>query len=216
MFNLPRGYLSSSACDLWEQNKNNFRKKYYDGEPGFRTVYTDFGVSFAKQIEEHPERFPHIPRYAVPEFPIKWVVRGVPVLGFIDSFCPEQKAVIEYKTSISSGVEKWSAVKVRKWKQLPFYAMCIKNMFGTVHPLFKLIVLSTEWRDVVEEFPFNGKTFTRSTKLLDFIPESLTDPKIFEREIRDWEIDLMEERLVTIANEVSNDYTSYTQGKIDE
>jgi hypothetical protein len=216
MYNLPRKYLSSSACDLWEQNKDLFREKYYEGKDGFRTAYTDFGVSFAKQIEENPERFPNIPKYAVPEFPIKWVVCGVPVLGYVDSFCPEQKAVIEYKTSISTGKSPWTAVKVRKWKQLPFYAMCIRGMFGTVHPVFKLIVLSTEWRNEITEYPFRDKVYTRSTRSLEFVPESLSAPRVFEREIRPWEIDLMEERLVTIAKEVTEDFTSYQQLTVDK
>lgn len=211
-YNLPRGYLSSSACDLWEQNQEQFRRKYYDGEDGFRTVYTEFGKSFAKEIENNPEKFPNIPKYKIPEFPIKWVIDGVPVLGFVDSFCPDNISVIEYKTAVKTGTSPWTNVKVRKWKQLPFYSMCLEQMFGRVDPVIKLIVLHTEWQENVNEQVFGDKTFTKTERTLNFNPDSLLNPIVFEREIRDWERALMRERLVSIASQVSADFTSYQQG----
>ena len=132
MYNLPKGYLSSSACDLWDRNQQEYRKKYYLSQPGFSTPYTKFGKWFAEDIEKHPEKYPNVPKGSVAEFPVKWVIEGVPVIGYLDSFEPSTKTIYEYKTSIHPSSSGWSQKKVEQWEQLPFYAMCIEDMFGNL------------------------------------------------------------------------------------
>ena len=211
MYNLPRGYLSSSACDLWENNPQNFREKYYLGRGGFHSPYTDFGKWFADDIEKHPDTYPNIPKYAVPEFPMKWVIEGVPTLGYLDSFCPFTKSILEYKTSIVKGAGSWTPVKVQKWQQLPFYAMTIKEMFGELNPVIKLVVMNTEWQEVCKETKFGTKIIRECSQRIGFAEGATDNPIIFERVIADWEIEAMKKRLICIATEVSNDYTSYQQ-----
>lgn len=205
-YNLPRGYLSSSACDLWERDKNGFRSKYYLGESGFNSPYTDFGKHFADDMEKHPEKYPLVPRYDLPEFPLKWVVAGVPVLGYIDSFCPTKKAIIEYKTGIAAKEDTWNAVKVRKWTQLPFYAMVVRSMFGTYDPNIKLVWLKTEWGEDCKETKFGNQLIRECSNVIRLMDEK---PVIFKRKIEEWELDNAEKRLVTIAEEVSKDYTQF-------
>ena len=212
MFNLPKGYLSSSACDLWESNPQEYREKYYLNRPGFSTPYTTFGKDFAFDIEKNPEKYPHIPKGSVSEFPVKWVIGGVPVVGFLDSFEPTTKSIFEYKTSVNS---TWNQVKVRKWKQLPFYAMCVHEMFGTYDPVVKLIVMETEWGEECKETRFGTKVILECDKALKFKPGTLDNPIVFEREIELWEVEKMKERLVAIATAISEDYTSYQQGGVD-
>lgn len=210
-YNLPKGYLSSSACDLWEDNPNGYRDRYYLKKPGFSSPYTDFGKAFAEDIENNPEKYPNIPKYSVAEFPFKFPVSGVPVLGFMDSFEPETKSIIEYKTSVAGKENGWNAVKVRKWKQLPFYATVVKNMFGTYDQLVKLIVMQTEWREVCKETMFGTRLIRECEQKLNFVDGTIDTPQIFERTIEDWEISLMEERIAAIAQAISDDYTQYQQ-----
>ena len=201
--------MSSSACDLWESSPKSYRKRYYIGEKSFDTPYTKFGKEFAEDIEKNPEKYPHIPKYLIPEFPIVWNIEGVPVKGYMDSFAPVSKSIIEYKTSLETSKQPWNAVKVRKWKQLPFYAMCVNEMFGTYDPVVKLIVMKTKWGESVEATKFGDKEFEKKTEGLVFTDD---DPIIFEREIELWEVEKMKERLVRIATEVSEDYKTYQQG----
>ena len=204
-FLLPKGYLSSSACDLWEHNKQQFRERYYMKQPGFSSPYTDFGRDFAHDLEHNPSKYPWVPRYALAEFPIKWVVEGVPVLGYLDSFCPATKSIMEYKTGLDGG-NGWTAVKVRKWSQLPFYAMCIKEMFGEVNPVIKLVWMKTKWEEVCKEQQF-GSTLLRECKNeLTLVDKK---PVVFDREIRDFEITYQKDRLTRIGKEVTKDYNAY-------
>lgn len=207
-FNLPRGYLSSSACDLWERNPQDYREKYYLNQPGFSTPYTKFGKEFAADIEKNPDKYPHIPKGSVSEFPVKWVIEGVPVVGYLDSFEPSTKSIFEYKTSVNSS---WDNVKVRKWKQLPFYAMCVREMFGTYDPHVKLVVMETEWTEVCQETKFGTQLIRECEKKLVFKPGTLEAPIVFDRDIENWEVDNMVERLVSIATAISDDYTTYQQ-----
>lgn len=210
-YNLPKGYLSSSACDLWEQNPNQYREKYYLRTGGFSSPYTEFGKWFASDIENNPDKYPNVPKYEVSEFPIKWVVEGVPVLGFIDSFSPPSRSIIEYKTSVVTGDGAWDAVKVRKWKQLPFYAMCVREMFGEVNPEVLLVVLRTEWKRQCKETKFGTKLIQECEDVLTFADGATESPLVFNRTIRPWELDKMKERLVRIAQEISDDYGGYQQ-----
>lgn len=210
-YNLPKGYLSNSACDLWESSPQQYREKYYLNRSGFSTPYTEFGKEFARDIELNPDKYPHIPKGSVGEFPVKWVIEEVPVVGYFDSFEPSTKSIFEYKTSIVGGSSPWNHVKVRKWSQLPFYAMCTRAMFGTYDPLVHLVVLNTIWGEVCKETKFGTQLILECEKKLMFADGALEDPKIFKRTIEDWEVDSMAERLVRIAQEVSDDYTAYQQ-----
>lgn len=210
--NLPKCYLSSSACDLWEQNPQQYREKYYLKRPGFSTPYTQFGKEFAEDIEKNPNKYPNIPKGSIGEFPVKWVIEGVPVVGYLDSFEPSTKSIYEYKTSVNSS---WDAVKVRKWKQLPFYAMCTYEMFGEYDPLVHLVVMKTEWVEKCEETKFGTQLIRECEKVLQFAPGAIENPDIYPRHIEQWEVDLMKERLVAIAGQISEDYTRYQQEELE-
>lgn len=207
-YDLPKGYLSSSACDLWERNPNDFRDKYYRGHAGFSSPYTDFGKRFADDMEHNPEKYPAVPRHAIPEFPIKWVIEGVPVLGYLDSFCPHNKSIIEYKTGILKETPTWDTLKVRKWKQLPFYAMCIRAMFGTYDPNVTLVWLKTEWAEECTEQRFGTQLIQECSPALRLADPT---PEIFVREIEAWELDAMVDRLKRIATEVTEDYARFRE-----
>ena len=213
-FNLPKGYLSSSACDLWETSPQGYREKYYLSRPGFSTPYTKFGKWFAEDIEYNPDKYPNVPKGSIAEFPVKWVIEGVPVVGYLDSFEPETKTIFEYKTSINHP-GGWDEVKVRKWKQLPFYAMCVHELFGEYDPVVHLIVLHTEWTEICTETKFGSSITRECEKALQFKDGSTDNPLCFQREIETWEVDNMKERLVRIATEISEDYTSYQQSDVD-
>src|SRR3990167_1914351 len=126
MLQLPKGYLSNSAIDLWEKDKPRYRKRYYLGEKSGDTVFTYFGKEIHKQIEEKKIK---VPRYNKPEHRILTEIEGVPILAILDSFHDKRFAFLDYKTG---GEGKWNQVKVQQLEQLPFYSTVVKASCGSV------------------------------------------------------------------------------------
>lgn len=213
MYNLPRGYLSYSALSLWKSSKDAYRRKYYSSEDyDLRTPYTAFGKQIAEILEDKEATAAHpilskIPSYETPEYPLEFEVEGVPIKGYVDSFCPESLALIEYKTGIRSkdGKPTWNALKVRRHTQLPLYCLGIKTLHGDYDPHTQLVWLETEWAEQCEDTYFNDKTFTTCEPQLRLTG----DFKTFEREVSEWELIKMKQDIIKAAEEISEDYTLY-------
>lgn len=217
-YNLPKSYLSYSAMSLWCTSKDQYRLKYYsDNNVSFSTAYTEFGKFIAETLEDKKKRKSHpvlskIPAYAVPEQPLEFEVDGVPIKGFIDSFDPKKKRIIEYKTSIKrEGRPLWNDVSVKKHNQLLVYALGVQKLFGEVHPLIKLVWMETQWREVCRDMEFGSKVIT------DCKPElELTGYfEVFKRKIEPWELLYIQQDIVRIAQEISDDYTAYRKASGD-
>lgn len=197
---------------LWSSSKDLFRKKYYGTDDySFSSPYLDFGKEIAETLEDREATQAHpilstIPSYNTPEYPLEVSIDGVPIKGFIDSFDDTNKAIIEYKTGIrKDGKAPWNPLKVRKHDQLLLYSLCVKELFGSVDPLTILVWLETEWAEECTSTYFNEKEYTSCLPALRLTGEF----EVFEREIEDWEHLKMRQQITQIAEEISEDYTTY-------
>jgi len=213
--NLPKGYLSFSSMQLWQSSKDQFRKKYYSTDPYvLETPYTLFGKAIGETLEDKEATAAHpvlskIPSYDIPEYGIEVDIEGVPIKGFLDSFCPYSFSILEYKTGIrpASGKPAWNALKVKKHDQLPLYALMVQTLHGYVNPVTKLVWLETEWAEECEDTAFNNTTYQTCKPALRLTG----DFKVFKREVKEWELLKMRQKIVRIAQEISADYTLYQQ-----
>lgn len=204
-YTLPKKYLSYSAITLWNKNKEQFRSKYYLGEEGPITPYMLFGKEIAALLEQDDMSLRHIPRYKYPEHEIKVMVKGIPVIGYLDSFSKQLKTFIEYKTGILSptGEVPWNDAKVAKHDQLPFYSYLIKKKYGKVTCKCRLVWLETRWK--TETQVFDGHELSGDSKQLELTGYK----KVFTRTIREWERNRIEDMIIKAAEEISKDYEEY-------
>ena len=94
-----RDYISYSSYNLWKSSKKQYRERYYLGIQMPQNAELIFGKKIGRYLEEdHPE-VDHIEKYSVPEKKIELEIDGLKVLGYLDSYCPKEKAFLEYKTS---------------------------------------------------------------------------------------------------------------------
>jgi hypothetical protein len=214
-YNLPKGYLSHSAMTLWRQSKDNYRKKYYSkiDEFNFSTAYTEFGKMIAETLEVPKLRKAHpvlskIPCYKESEYKLEFEVDGVPVKGFIDSFDPKKKRVLEYKTGIrKDGKPAWTDVMVKKQNQTLLYSLGVEILLGEVHPTSTLVWMETCWKEECWQTPFGNTMLEECGPRL-----ALTGHfEVFKRKIEPWELLWMRQEVVKIASEISEDYTRYQQ-----
>lgn len=217
-YNLPRGYLSHSAIETWKSSKDQYRLKYYgDDNFTFSTMYTEFGKQIAEILEDKKAKKAHpvlskIPAYTACEYELEFEIDGVPIKGFIDSFDPKKKRIIEYKTSIKrkDGKQHWNNVSVRKHNQMLLYALGVRELLGEVHPETKLIWMETDYKEICGEIKFGNTT------IIDCKPGLyLTGHfQVFKRKLEDWEFDWMKQEIVKVATEISDDYTAYQNASL--
>lgn len=210
IYNLPKKYLSYSACMQWMKSKDQFRKRYYENEPSLMTSEMVFGKRIASLLENDEEVKKHpvlslIPRLPVSEYSIEVDIEGIPVKGYLDMFNPEDNSFVEIKTGHLSkeGKVPWSNISVAKHLQLDFYSLLIKSKHGKVAPMCNLIWLETEFKNKTIEF--DGHILTGETRELDLTGRF----EIFNRRIHSYERDLAKSLIQKIALEISEDYTSY-------
>jgi hypothetical protein len=200
---LPRP-LSYSSMTLWKRDKGAFRRRYYEGEKPFSTPYTMFGKEIAESLErgEHS----HIPQYKESEVECKVEIDGVPIIGYLDSFDPKKKRILEYKTGIATpdGKPRWTSLLVHKHDQLPFYSMLVEEKYGEVHKDVRLLWLETEWG------LFDKELFSEELDMMLSMKVNrlrLTGNfEMFKRIIDPWERDLMRAWVKTSAEEIAEDY----------
>lgn len=201
---LPKKYLSYSAISLWKRDKNLFRKKYYLNERLPDTRYTLFGKEIHKKLETTDE-LRHIPRFSKSEIGIKVTVEGIPVLGYLDGFAPRRRSFLDYKTGIRKpdGTARWTQAEVDKTVQLPFYSFLIKEKYGMVFPICKLIWLETKWKTI---------TVQVGSRMMEGEGNELELTgyfKLFKREITDEDRGEIRKLIITSAKEISKDYTHW-------
>jgi len=131
---LPRPHVSYSSMSLWDASHERFRKRYYEKGESFSTIQTRFGSKIHKEIEDNYGEFrgQKIQVGDCPEYEVRVFIDGVPVLAKIDSFFSDTNFFKDFKTGHAdkNGKLPWDDVKVRKLKQLPFYAVIIDEHKG--------------------------------------------------------------------------------------
>lgn len=209
---LPRGYLSYSAYILWKKDKEGFRRKYYENEKPFETVETIFGKKIAKMLEENEGIITladgtqkKIRSHDIMEKRIEVSLNGIPLMGYLDSFCNERKAIIEYKTGHLSkdGKVPWDRIKVLKHKQLDFYSLLIELKYGDVDPNCWLIWLETKFQKDTREFA--GHKLEAQTRRLELSGNVLEFPRIIYK----YERENIKKDIIKVALEIHEDYEKY-------
>lgn len=138
---LPRGYLSSSALDLWESSPKQYMRKYFEGQDIDRpNEYMTFGKRLAQHIEtgefaDDPmvvfaKNF--LPSYGNAEYELTTVLKtpygDIKLLSKLDDYNPTDNEILEHKT----GKTKWTHARVQSHSQLHFYAVNAHNEVGTI------------------------------------------------------------------------------------
>ena len=138
-------HLSFSAIDLWRKDKHAYRRRYYEGEPGFTSPFTVFGTEVHRQVEKgeleikgHPaEWYDH-------EVKVEASIDGVEMLGFIDRLRNRAPLrVVDIKTSIN----EWRMSDVQKLDQLPYYVLMLRENGIKASQYTGVLWLETQWVD---------------------------------------------------------------------
>jgi len=206
---LPKKYLSYSAIDLWNKNKDAYRKRYYENEPFVETPETLYGKKIHKFIETDDPIAKKIPKYNLREFRLEVKIDDVPIVAFLDSLCGLTGRFYDYKTGRPKpdGKPRWDAVEVAKTKQLPYYSLFIKELSGDVEDLCHLIWLPTHYTKKTVEFA--GHTLESDSKDVEWNGEV----HVFPRVIHEYERKAAREEIIRSAHEISEDYVAYKKAK---
>lgn len=205
-YTLPKKYLSYSSLSLWKKDKNNFRRKYYEGVKDRDTSYTVFGKEVHELIAKD-EKYSHI-RLPVFEQKISIEVKGIPVMGYIDTFNPKTYEYMEYKSGIAKagGSPRWTQLEVEKHDQLPFYSFLIQEKYGAKVNNTFLVWLETRFKD--NNFVINGVKLGGEREL-----ELTGRLEMFERRLFQRDRDQMKDWVITSAQEISRDYQDWLKNK---
>lgn len=201
---LPKGYLSHSQIELWLRSKADYRKRYYEGRGFYITPEIEFGKMIAEQVEamhkNEPVPLAHpiladLPRGTHSEYELRCELRGVPVLGFIDSFDDGDLTIHEYK----SGKKPWTQGRTDRHPQLKMYAASIRTLRGEYNPYAQLHWLETENyedEDMIDGVGVSTRRIRLTGKLTTF------KTTIHINDIIEYE-NLVER----VARDISTDYT---------
>ena len=156
---LPKGYLSYSAIQLWKSNKARYIAYYMDG--GDNNI-SNSGMAYGKVVADALEKGVEtgdlltdaalllLPKYDVADKEIRTTIKTkdgcFDILGRPDSLDSKTKAFYEFK----SGKGKWTLAKAQKHPQMLFYALLIYLAYGVVLNEAQLIWIETE--DVIEPY----------------------------------------------------------------
>lgn len=201
--NLPKPHFSYSQLSLWLKNKQQYRERYYLDAPAFESKETLFGKRIARMFEtgEKDPVLDLVPRYSTMEHRLQLKIGGVPFLGYLDSFNPVKKAIIEVKT----GKEPWDAVRVHKHLQLVIYSLLVKTAYGKVDPVVKLVWIETRYKQ--EKQKLGNREMEGDSNELEFTGRI----EIFERKIAEWERKNMKKLILKSALEISEDYSKFNK-----
>jgi hypothetical protein len=199
---LPKDYLSYSALTLFEKNKADFRKRYYEGLKLPDTKYSRFGREVHEQIDTDPQ-FADI-RLPVAEHKMTVKVEGIPILGYIDTFCPETFNFGEYKSGIRKpdGKPRWTAVDVAKHDQLPFYSLLIQEKYGAKINKTYLVWLETEIKKHTITQGGVEIVLSQEMKLTGYRER-------FDRKIYQYDRDRIKKWIITSAKQIHDDYEQW-------
>jgi hypothetical protein len=199
---LPRPSLSYSSLSLWSRDRDKFRRRYYEGIKEPETVYTLFGKEIHKQIEKD-DKYKQF-RLPVAEQKMEAEVKGIKIVGYLDTYDPATHFFGDFKTGIAKpdGSPRWTQVEVEKTEQLPFYSFLIQENHSFQAKNCFLVWLETQFRD-------NDKTFG-GVKLGGERELELTGRyEVFERKIYQKDRDWIAKWIVNLAKEISNDYQKW-------
>ena len=201
---LPKPHLSWSQLLLWKSSKDRYRREYFEGAKKLNTKYLKFGSNIATLIEngQHHELIPDLETYDTPEHKIECLVKGVPILSFLDSYNKVETIDVpanvfrEYKT----GKIPWTKAKVQKHDQLVFYATALKWSHGEAPEYCDL-----DWIETKDTEKIIEKGFVKNKEEVQVTGRVVS----FHREFDEREIERMEDLIVKTAEEISEAYQKF-------
>jgi hypothetical protein len=196
---LPKPYLSYSAMNDFYYNRKRFQDKYYRGIESPATPELAFGKKIGEMLENGDESLAHIPHGDVAEKKLDFKVDGIPILGFVDSFRTYDNFIIEFKT----GKTPWTQGRVNKHFQLDVYSLGIEILEGKVNDDCMLVWLETQ----KVERPIGGRIAHHDAYGIEFTGKV----KEFTRTITAEDRAAAFDKIVTIAQNISEDYTDWLQ-----
>lgn len=196
-----KDYLSYSAINTFIHSPEQYRRQYFEGTPFIESPEILFGGKIARLLETRDPSMDHIMQFSVPEQKLEFEVEGVKILGFIDTFSPEQKIVGEYKT----GKQPWTQERVNKHLQLDIYSLGVEKIFGEVSDLCYLIWMQTEQVDHKKE--------GRSTHADSYSIRLTGEVQTFERVITKDDRYAVRELIVRVAHEIDRAYKHFLEEK---
>jgi hypothetical protein len=114
--------LSWSAISSWNYSKEDWAKKYIDGEAPKSSKEMDWGKKIGKLLETDPAYLPQVPRHSKMEHKFSVNLSGIPLVGYADSFCDKShKKLLEFKT----GKKVWDQKRADEHGQITMY--CLMN-----------------------------------------------------------------------------------------
>ena len=150
---IPRGYLSHSQRELWKRSREEYARRYFDGEPGFSTPAMEYGKIVADALEAEQETgdlltdsaLLLLPKYDIRDQAFTVEVRTkdgwLVLLAKPDYMQSDTYDFIEVKT----GKQPWTQARAEAHPQLLFYATCIWQKYGVMLEWAKLAWVETEW-----------------------------------------------------------------------
>jgi hypothetical protein len=199
---LPKSYLSYSAASLWYSSKSAYRSRYYYNAPSISSVQTDYGKEVADLLKADDPSVAHVPKLPIRDEGFTVDISGVPVLMYPDSLSIDGiPSFLEYK----SGVDAWTQENVDNHMQLKLYSLGIKEKYGAVNDICKLLWLVTEMVDLTDPIYVNGKRYETTIQ----VPRMTGEINIFETVINDMERFRARQWIVGAAAEISADYKAF-------
>ena len=135
----------------------------------------------------------------VAEKKLEFKVDGIPILGYMDSFLTSNNFIVEMKT----GKTPWTQGRVNKHFQLDVYSLGVEILEGKVNDDCMLVWLET--RKV--EKKLEGRCAHASAYEIEFTGKV----KEFTRTITKEDRAMAFDKIVTIAQDISEDYTDWLQ-----
>jgi len=178
-------------------NRQRFQDKYYRGIEGFVTPELIFGKKVGEMLEHGDESLAHISHGDVAEKKLEFEVDGIPVLGYIDSFRSEDSFIYEFKT----GKTPWTQGRVDKHFQLDVYSLGVEILEGKVNDECMLVWMETQ----KVEKPKGGRATHAGAYEIEFTGKV----KEFTRVITVEDRALAYDRIITTAQDISEDYTDW-------
>lgn len=175
----------------------DFRARYYENKEMIITPELTFGKRIGELLENGDESLAHISHGDVAEKELRFEVDGIPILGYIDSFRSEDSFIYEFKT----GKTPWTQGRVDKHFQLDVYSLGVEILEGKVNDECMLVWMETQR----VEKERNG----RSTHAQAYDIEFTGKVKEFTRTITKAEREAAYNKIITIAQDISEDYTDW-------
>ena len=115
--------LSWSQLACWSFSKDDWYARYILNEKQPENEAMKFGKKIGEKLASDASFLPEVLRYKVFEKELKGRIGDIPLVGFLDSFCPKTKNFYEYKTSFNK--KKWTVKSAQEHGQILMYMFLI-------------------------------------------------------------------------------------------